>query len=643
MDSGRRDFVEKFEAKLSELTFNSKPIIVSLSMVADENRRYSADIVSLIATKIQQEHPHQRLPSIYLMDSILKNVKGEYIQLFAQEIRHIFCDTYERGTDSIRLSLTKLLRTWEIAILFDVRLLQDLRTFSTKFPPVMDPKAKPAPVPMRRDEPEGFAPKRRGPGDDDAFAKRPRHDPTPYGQMAPVPDSCRYPPYREYPPDPRAPYHGQPPASMAPHMPTRPSETPARYGGPPPLEQPRFGHAYPIPANAPSVLNAAPHSYAGSRGRSQMASASARTQESMIAPMGRGRGMPLLPTPPEYMDKLGPAVAQPAQSAEAPAGAPPPAVLQLLDQVELKLKARPDLLSRVGEIRKQVMAGLPWKHQIQEIMAALQRPPPAEQQRPADLSNIVAQLAPVFTPASAPRGIISSTMPPHNTPQLSCQLIPEYLRTRDAWAIHELYDGMSLRCTTCGMRQGSQQDMARHLDWHFSNNRIKQMREKQKVSRQWFFTANEWLVQDTLKAVQRPELTFGEETRAPTPVKAVFTTPKDDSQPSCPVCSDKFQTFWSDDDDAWLYRDALRVSTDAPQSATEEGSARRVRVIDTYMNRILHSKCYEGLLDPETPAPVKQESKKEDSAEGDAITNSLEALDEILDSSHVLSDEGATT
>ncbi len=44
----------------------------------------------------RQVRPDWKLPSLYLLDSILKNVKGEYLPLFSKNIVHIFCHCFEK-------------------------------------------------------------------------------------------------------------------------------------------------------------------------------------------------------------------------------------------------------------------------------------------------------------------------------------------------------------------------------------------------------------------------------------------------------------------------------------------------------------------------------------------------------------------
>jgi len=43
-----------------------------------------------------QVPPEQKLPVLYLLDSIMKNLGGEYLQLFSRNIVATFCHTFEK-------------------------------------------------------------------------------------------------------------------------------------------------------------------------------------------------------------------------------------------------------------------------------------------------------------------------------------------------------------------------------------------------------------------------------------------------------------------------------------------------------------------------------------------------------------------
>lgn len=77
-----------------------------------------------------QVHPSKRLPLIYLMDSILKNVKSVYISLFSKYVERLFVETYTESGDTIRGKLMRLLGTWRSCNLFPEPLLNALHSAS---------------------------------------------------------------------------------------------------------------------------------------------------------------------------------------------------------------------------------------------------------------------------------------------------------------------------------------------------------------------------------------------------------------------------------------------------------------------------------------------------------------------------------
>ncbi|EDO49720.1 predicted protein, partial [Nematostella vectensis] len=79
MGSEEEGAIEEYASSLADLTFNSKPLINVLTMLAEENGQYAASIVKLIEKRIQTVAQQYRLPSLYLLDSIIKNVGGDYL------------------------------------------------------------------------------------------------------------------------------------------------------------------------------------------------------------------------------------------------------------------------------------------------------------------------------------------------------------------------------------------------------------------------------------------------------------------------------------------------------------------------------------------------------------------------------------
>ncbi|KAI9286316.1 hypothetical protein BC943DRAFT_342727 [Umbelopsis sp. AD052] len=103
----------EYKRILQDLTFNCKPIITNLTILAQENKQGATLIVREIEQKIRANASNQKLPVIYLVDSICKNVGEPYIQLFARNIASLFLESYTRAEVSTRRSFERLLQTWK--------------------------------------------------------------------------------------------------------------------------------------------------------------------------------------------------------------------------------------------------------------------------------------------------------------------------------------------------------------------------------------------------------------------------------------------------------------------------------------------------------------------------------------------------
>ncbi|KAM9408152.1 pre-mRNA cleavage complex 2 protein Pcf11-like [Pholidichthys leucotaenia] len=103
----------EYQSSLEDLTFNSKPHINMLTVLVEENRRFVKDIVTIIEAQISKAPPEQKLPVLYLVDSIVKNVGGEYLEVFAKNLIASFICVFEKVDENTRKSLFKLRSTWD--------------------------------------------------------------------------------------------------------------------------------------------------------------------------------------------------------------------------------------------------------------------------------------------------------------------------------------------------------------------------------------------------------------------------------------------------------------------------------------------------------------------------------------------------
>lgn len=106
-------FIADYLMSLKDLTFNSGPIIHSLTVIAKEQRReHSAAVVEAIARHLKSCPAKARLPAMYLVDSIVKNVGGVYRAEFAPRIYAMFTECYLGVSADVQQKLARLATFW---------------------------------------------------------------------------------------------------------------------------------------------------------------------------------------------------------------------------------------------------------------------------------------------------------------------------------------------------------------------------------------------------------------------------------------------------------------------------------------------------------------------------------------------------
>ncbi|XP_041657248.1 pre-mRNA cleavage complex 2 protein Pcf11 [Cheilinus undulatus] len=111
--AARDDACREYQSSLEDLTFNSKPHINMLTILAEENLHFAKDIVAIIEAQISKAPATEKLPVLYLVDSIVKNVGGEYLAVFAKNLITSFICVFEKVDENTRKSLFKLRSTWD--------------------------------------------------------------------------------------------------------------------------------------------------------------------------------------------------------------------------------------------------------------------------------------------------------------------------------------------------------------------------------------------------------------------------------------------------------------------------------------------------------------------------------------------------
>ncbi|XP_052224670.1 uncharacterized protein LOC127840322 isoform X3 [Dreissena polymorpha] len=109
--------VDEYKSSLKDLNFNSKPLINMLTMLAEDHEHHAPEIVSVIEEHLAKCKPEKKLPVLYLMDSIMKNLgTTSYKSLFTKNIVNTFTTVFEQVDEKTRASMYKLRQTWSVML-----------------------------------------------------------------------------------------------------------------------------------------------------------------------------------------------------------------------------------------------------------------------------------------------------------------------------------------------------------------------------------------------------------------------------------------------------------------------------------------------------------------------------------------------
>ncbi|KAJ2422907.1 mRNA 3' end processing factor [Coemansia sp. RSA 2531] len=101
-----------YRGELSKLTFNSKPIINDLSKRATADIGDAETILKAIEDHLRFSVPDLKLPAFYLLDSIIKNVGGMYVDLLYGRLERIFVDVWKTVDAEVKGKMERTMRTW---------------------------------------------------------------------------------------------------------------------------------------------------------------------------------------------------------------------------------------------------------------------------------------------------------------------------------------------------------------------------------------------------------------------------------------------------------------------------------------------------------------------------------------------------
>ncbi|VDM56923.1 unnamed protein product [Angiostrongylus costaricensis] len=111
--SSAKEAANEYKLTLDELVNNNKTQINLLTILAEDYQQHAAAIVETIEKQIFIVPKAQKLPIMYVADSIMKNVpNSDYRDLFAKIIVRVFLHVFLEGDEAVRSAMYRLRQTW---------------------------------------------------------------------------------------------------------------------------------------------------------------------------------------------------------------------------------------------------------------------------------------------------------------------------------------------------------------------------------------------------------------------------------------------------------------------------------------------------------------------------------------------------
>lgn len=136
-DNSNAKILEEFKSTLDGLTFNSRPMITTLTQLAEENMSLAQEFVGMVENRVEKCVPSQKLYAFYVMDSICKNAGSPYTIYFSKNLHKLFRKAYLLVDNQTRTKMISMFKTWLVPLpagdlMFDHSSLESIEKFLIK-------------------------------------------------------------------------------------------------------------------------------------------------------------------------------------------------------------------------------------------------------------------------------------------------------------------------------------------------------------------------------------------------------------------------------------------------------------------------------------------------------------------------------
>ncbi|KAI9716868.1 MAG: hypothetical protein M1828_007529 [Chrysothrix sp. TS-e1954] len=613
LSNAQSDVAADFEDSLQHLMLNNKYEISNLTVIAKENCEHAMAISRVLENHIKKTPSTRKLPALYVLDSIVKNVGSPYVIYFRDNLYNTFFDAFTVVDNTTRKHMESMLKTWQEPVVgsmdskpvFPIEITRAIQNTLIKW--------RMASHQQQQDQVQ------RG-------LMRPGYGMPPRPQAVGVNGLWRD---TSTPPQPLNGYHSQGanhqgyqvrhPSTVTVAS-TNPKQQPPYYQSQPPVAQytdpasyaqTAYNETQVIMQDVESLVSAARIDFSRDYhnpviqqklkalldlqtilGRQQLPPSQLQAIRSQVTSL-KNAGKP--PTPINGGAYMPPYYPQPPT--QPPVQTPTP------------LQQPPHTSSAGSASLAQLLASMPQASQPQSSTSL----PLQTSKPPADLTNLAsllgvtstppidrsvtpskedpllaslraAGLIPSNGPSEPPRSVSTLLQNPALAPPPAKPVIEKIpltsasLKTPRPHLLKSLFSAQPSQCRTCGRRfpatKEGKERKARHLDYHFRTNQRLADSARRGMNRSWYLDELEWMkyreVDDSDPVPDDKASGDGttgstakdlEKTANEKRSKQYIKAPADAAvgNYACPICQEKFETTWHDEAQEWVWMDAINA------------------------------------------------------------------------------------
>ncbi|KIW37867.1 uncharacterized protein PV06_09851 [Exophiala oligosperma] len=582
------EVAEDYKGSLEDLVTNDRYQISNLTLIAKENIEHAEAISRVLQNHINRAPPARKLPALYVLDSIAKNVGSPYTVYFGRNLHQIFMLAYSQVDGNVRRKLEEMLKTWREPVPGSLSTTPVFPHSSTQT--IVDSLNK-----FRSATPVHGAPARV------ASTQPYRSTPTPPQGLSSfnpaIPSHTRSPQPQQA--IPQQPYQPTPPVSYAQSYPlqgapfySQPSQPP-QFPSPTPLTRPVSAGGVDLKklhtdiddltTDAKIVCATHPMDQAAQRKLTSLQtlkeildsgsasegdlveirntitqkmaekSITARHQQQSQTP---GLALPLNPLLNPYMPP------QPPVQHAAVSAPPPNTLFNSTNLAEL-------LRATVGQQQQSA----PPPNYYAPPQSGMTTPQTLPQIPPSAPENpLLAQLraSGLLSAAPTPPQGVTPPIPSFafgNDVMTEITLTSASIKISRPHLVSNFLNARPNQCSTCGKRfmadDSGKEKKARHLDWHFKTKARMLEAEKRGQNRSWYVDEREWIASKEYEDDAGPTevASNGTSTIAKKQPQDFVRVPSDPVLRSlaCPIDQEPFKSEWSEEVQDFIWKDAVNV------------------------------------------------------------------------------------